>query len=137
MTDVPHKPKKKSDKRQRTETLYARVTPDEKSAFNARAQRAGLASAAFMRALALGEPGPRAQRIPPVDHVALRQLLAELNRVGNNLNQLARGMNTGEVPEVAALREAASSYLAIRDAIFEALGKEPARDHQGQKPGGS
>lgn len=127
--------RRKSDKRQRTEVLFARVTPDEKSAFMARADRAGMASAAFMRALALGDPGPRARRLPPVNHVALRQIVAELGRIGNNLNQLARGMNMGEAPEVPELREAAAALIAARNAIFEALGKEPAGDYQGKEPG--
>ena len=48
--------RRKSDKRQRTETLFARVTPEEKSAFVARADRAGMASAAFMRAAARIKP---------------------------------------------------------------------------------
>jgi len=44
MTAEPPKPKK-SDRRQRTETLFARVTPEEKSAFITRADRAGMATA--------------------------------------------------------------------------------------------
>ena len=127
--------RRKSDKRQRTEVLFARVTPEEKSAFAARADSAGMASAAFMRALALGDPGPRARRTPPVNHGALRQVIADLGRIGNNLNQLARGMNMGEAPEVPELREAAQSLIAARNAIFEALGKEPAGDYQGKEPG--
>ena len=130
-------PKRKSDKRQRTETLYARVTPEEKAAFIARADNAGMASAAFMRALALGDAGPRAQRRPPADHVAIRKLLGELGRVGNNINQIAHVVNCGEAPEVPELREALAAYLQLRDAIFVALGMEPAGDHQRRKPGRS
>ena len=58
-------PRNKSEKRQRTETLYARVTPEEKAAVIDRADKAGMAVAAFMRAVALGNAGPRAQRRPP------------------------------------------------------------------------
>lgn len=133
--DTSHGIRRKSDKRQRTEVLFARVTPEEKSAVVARADRAGMATAAFMRALALGDPGPRARRTPPVNHIALRQIVADLGRIGNNLNQLARGMNMGEAPEVAELREAAQSLMDARNAIFEALGKEPAGDYQGKEPG--
>lgn len=132
--DQPPPTRRKSDKRQRTATIFARVTPEEKAAFAARADRAGLASAAFMRALALGEPGPRARRRPTVDHVAIRQLLGELGRVGNNLNQIARALNNGEAIDFPELREAVASYLPLRDAIFAALGKEPSGDHQRQQP---
>lgn len=128
-------PRNKSEKRQRTETLYARVTPEEKAAVIDRADKAGMAVAAFMRAAALGNAGPRAQRRPPVDHVALRQLLGELGRVGNNINQIARTVNAGEAPDVPELREALQAYLQLRDSIFDALRMEPSGDYQGRKPG--
>jgi len=128
-------PRNKSEKRQRTETLYARVTPEEKAAVIDRADKAGMAVAAFMRAAALGNAGPRAQRRPPVDHVALRQLLGELGRVGNNINQIAKTVNAGEAPDVPELREALQAYLQLRDSIFDALRMEPSGDHQGRKPG--
>ena len=127
--------RRKSDKRQRTEVLFARVTPEEKSAFVARADRAGMASAAFMRALALGDAGPRARRRRPVEHQALVQALATLNRVGNNLNQVARNTNRGMDIDVPQLRDALHQYHQVIAAIYEALGMEPARDNQGQEPG--
>lgn len=127
--------RRKSDKRQRTETLFARVTPEEKSAFVARADRAGMASAAFMRALALGDAGPRARRRRPIEHQALVQALAALNRVGNNLNQIARNTNRGMDIDVPQLRDALHQYHQVIAVIYEALGMEPARDSQGQEPG--
>ena len=133
--DVSPGTRRKSDKRQRTETLFARVTPEEKSAFVARADRAGMASAAFMRALALGDAGPRARRRRPVEHQALVQALAALNRVGNNLNQIARNTNRGMDIDVPQLRDALHQYHQVIAAIYEALGMEPARDNQGQEPG--
>lgn len=123
----------KSEKRQRTETIYARLTPDEKAAVLARADRAGMAAAAFVRAAVLGDAGPRAQRRPPADHVAIRQLLGELGRVGNNINQIARAINAGEDYGVPELREALRAYLDLRDAIFVALGMEPSGDYQGRQ----
>lgn len=134
MTDAPPKPKK-SDRRQRTETLFARVTPEEKSAFIARADRAGMATAAFMRALALGDAGPRARRRRPVEHQALVQTLAALNRVGNNLNQIARNSNLGIDIGVPELRDALQRYHAAVAAIYDALGMEPvADDYKGKEP---
>lgn len=133
MTEA-RRPRTKSEQRQRTATLYARVTPAEKAAFMARADRAGMASAAFMRALALGDAGPRAQRRPLVDHIAIRQLLGELGRVGNNINQIARGLNGGHEIDLPELREALAAYMQLRDAILDALGMEPSGDYQGQEP---
>lgn len=134
MTAEPPKPKK-SDRRQRTETLFARVTPEEKSAVIARADRAGMATAAFMRALALGDAGPRARRRRPVEHQALVQTLATLNRVGNNLNQIARNSNLGIDIGVPELRDALQRYHAAVAAIYDALGMEPvADDYKGKEP---
>jgi Mobilization protein NikA len=103
-----------SDKRRRLRQSLVRWTDEE---FNA--------VAAFMRAAALGDAGPRAQRRPPADHKALRQILGELGRVGNNLNQIARALNAGEQARLPELKDALRAYMTIRDAIFAALGKKP------------
>lgn len=121
--------RRKSERRQRTATIYARVTPDEKSAFLARADRAGMAAAAFARAALIGEAGPRAQRRIPADSAALRQILGHLGKTGSNLNQIARYLHTGGEPETVLpdLREALADFAHIRSLIYDALGKEPDR----------
>lgn len=114
-----------SNKRQRTRQIVVRCTPDEFAKIGGRADRSGLASAAFLRAAALdGNAGPRAQRRPPADHVALRQILGHLGRVGNNLNQIARALNKDELASLPDLQEALHAYLELRNALFEALGKK-------------
>jgi hypothetical protein len=92
-----------SDKRQRGKIIAARCLDEEFNAIAAKADKAGLAVAAFMRAAALGDAGPRAQRRPPIDHVALRQILGQSGRIGNNINQIARALNIGEPAPVPAL----------------------------------
>lgn len=127
MTAQPPKPK--SEKRQRTETIYARVSKEEKAQFLARADKAGLAAAAFLRAAALKDPGPRAQRRVPADAQAMRQVLGHLGKTGSNLNQIARYLHTGGLPETVLpdIRDALSELARIRGLIYEALGKDP--DH--------
>jgi hypothetical protein len=114
-----------SDKRQRGETVTVRLTSDERATLDALSSRSGLTAGAFMRAAAFGDAGPRAQRRPPVDHKALRQLLGECGRVGNNLNQIARSLNAGggvNIPELAA---ACGVYLDISAGILAALDMAP------------
>jgi hypothetical protein len=114
-----------SDKRQRDETVTVRLTKDERATLDALSSRSGLTAGAFMRAAAFGDAGPRAQRRPPADHKALRQLLGECGRVGNNLNQIARNLNAGggvSIPELAA---ACAVYLAISAGILAALDMAP------------
>src|SRR6267378_4095416 len=124
-----------SDKRQRGKIQPVRCTLEEFKAIAAKADKAGLSAAAFMRAAALGDPGPRSQRRPPADHKALRRILGELGRVGNNINQIAYRLNTGQKTPPPELRQALAAYLEIRNAIFDALGMKrapPGHDHQGR-----
>lgn len=127
MSDKPACPGK-SEKRQRTEQLFVRLTPDEKAAFLARANKAGMSAAAFLRMAVNGDAGPRAQRRVPVDAALMRQVLGHLGRIGNNLNQIARHLNTGrEGDQGPALAAALAEYADMRDMLYVALGKDP--DH--------
>ncbi len=92
---------------------------------------------AFARATGLNDSGPRARRRRPIEHTALAQVMASMNRVGNNLNQIARNTNFGLDIDVPELRDALHEYRAIIDTIYEALGMEPAGDNKGKKPGRS
>jgi hypothetical protein len=113
-----------SDKRQRNKRSSVRWTGDEFNEVAAKADNCGLGFAAFLRAAALdGDAGPRAQRRPPVDHKVLRQLLGEVGRIGNNLNQIARALNSGEKAKLPELEEALRVYTEVRNKIFDALGK--------------
>jgi hypothetical protein len=110
-----------SDKRQRGETVTVRLTKDERDTLDALASRSGLAAGAFMRAAAFGDAGPRAQRRPPIDHVALRQMLGQWGRIGNNLNQIAKHLNAGGPVNIPELKEALAGHPGIRIAILRAL----------------
>lgn len=112
-----------SDKRQRPHQSLIRWTDEEFASITDRADKAGLAVAAFMRAVAFGNPGPRAQRRPPADHKVLRQLLGEVGRIGNNINQIARALNSEDKAKLPELEEALHVYTEIRNRIFDALGK--------------
>jgi hypothetical protein len=110
-----------SDKRQRGETVTVRLTKDERDTLDALASRSGLAAGAFMRAATFGDAGPRAQRRPPIDHVALRQILGQWGRIGNNLNQIAKHLNAGGPVNIPELKEALAGHPDIRIALLRAL----------------
>ena len=126
-----------TDKRLRDHTITVRLSDDEREKLNELSSRSGLAIGAFMRAAAFGDSGPRAQRRPPADHVALRQILGHCGRIGNNLNQIARHLNAGGQASIRELKEALAAILDIRNAILAALGmkttKAPPDDHQRQQ----
>ena len=88
---------KKQPTDQRCERVTLRLRVDERVALTARAAAAGLTLSEFARVSALqacpldpGSDAPLAAApVPPVDP----QLVLAINRVGVNLNQIARALN--------------------------------------------
>ena len=100
-----------------------RCTEAERVAIKAAADRAGLSVGAFMRRQALGSPGPRAVRKPPIERKELARLLGWLGKLGSNVNQLARGFNSsGRTPGHVELRAIRSDVGEMRAALINALG---------------
>lgn len=83
----------------RTTTASIRLAPDELAEWRGQAQAEGLSLSDWLRDR-VGSAKPRVQQ----SSVADPELLAELARIGNNLNQLARVANsTGQVPALGVL----------------------------------
>ncbi|CCW19999.1 hypothetical protein EBBID32_43700 [Sphingobium indicum BiD32] len=129
----PNKPdqgtsaRRKSEKRQRVRQVKTRMTEAEHAVFLARADKAGMTSAAFLRAAAIGDAGPRAQKRVPADASVLRQVLGHIGKTGSNLNQISRYLHTGGEAQTVLpdIREALADLARIRGLIYDALGKEP------------
>lgn len=112
-----------SERRERQKSVRARVTETEYAAIEARARRVGLSTAAYLRACALGDSGPRAKRSPTVNAALLGTALADLNRVGNNLNQIAHHLNAGGHPNSALMVDARAELVTCLQTILKALGR--------------
>jgi hypothetical protein len=74
----------------------------------------------------LGDEGPRSKARLPVDAQLVRQVLAQLGKYGNNMNQIAYQLNAranraGDAQFEASLQE----WAIIRDACLEMLGRKP------------
>jgi hypothetical protein len=119
------KPRSGSEARQRKHVRATRLDDDEVADLEARASETGLTVGAFLRACALETAGPRARRRAPVDRELLAQTNADLNRVGNNVNQIAYALNSGKEPpsHVGATMDELRGVLAV---IRRALGYESA-----------
>lgn len=119
--------RKKSEKRQRGTPKAIRFLDEEFNAVAAKADAAGMSFGAYVRAAALGDAGPRAQRKASVDAVMFRQAMGENNRVGNNINQIAYYLNAGEAlhTQVPELKEALRAYIRVTNALLVAMGKQP------------
>jgi len=87
--------KKRSEHRQKGRVVPFRVSPDEYAELEQLADRAGLTLGSYIRSRCLEKPTTRARRKPAIEHVTVSQLIGELGRVKNNLNQLARKANSG------------------------------------------
>lgn len=88
-----------------------RVTPAELAFVERQAITAGLASPDYIRRLALGRHvAPRRSRIDDA-------MLLELNRIGVNINQMARAINSGHAPITAELRGALAALRALLEQL--------------------
>lgn len=111
----------KSETRQRKAFIGIRLTDEERTVIEEGAEAMGLSIGAFIRKRAIGEAGERYRKRPPADRAELTRLLAQLGKIGSNLNQMARRMNSGErigAPHLdRALEAAAGALEAVRMAI--------------------
>lgn len=102
--------------------IAVRCTADQLTRIRDDADRAGLSIGAYLRALAIGMPGPRSVRHPPVERKELARVLAELGKIGSNINQIGKYVNTTRNPpgqrELTLMRE---DIGKMRTAVLKAL----------------
>jgi hypothetical protein len=114
-----------SEKRVRNAHLTIRLSAEERAAIDEAAERAGLMPGSFARQALLGGPVPRPVRKPPAERRELVRLLGELGKIGGNLNQIAKSLNTGVLVYESEIGAALRGLMELRDAILKALGREP------------
>jgi hypothetical protein len=114
-----------TERRRRTAHLTIRLTPEERAAIDATAERAGLTAGSFARQSLLEGPVPRQVRRPPIERRELARLLGELGHIGGNINQLAHRSNTGQPVAGREIAEALTGLREMRDAVLSALGRAP------------
>ena len=89
------------EEERRRRTVGVRVTEAEAAELRSRAQAARLSMGAYLRRRALG------QRVrSAVERRLGAAELRELNRIGVNLNQMARALNSGAAPSPAETQAA-------------------------------
>ena len=103
---------RKEDHEIRNATVRARVTPAEREFIEQQAANAGLTPTDYVRARLLHH------RIIPRSSVGNVELIRELKRSGNNLNQqTAKLHKTSEVPE--ALRRVWAKHEQLLDLLLD------------------
>lgn len=106
-----------------------RLTFEERAKLDKAA--AGMSLGEYIRKQVLGDnTAPRKTRgkFPVKDHEALARVLGQLgtSRLSNNLNQLAKAVNTGSLPVTPdvenELKAACEEIRSIREELLRALG---------------
>lgn len=75
--------------------VKTRLSYDEKIEFDDILKRTGLSQAEYIRCAIFGTPVQEAPKIEASPVEGLEKLLAQYGRIGNNLNQIARWLNSG------------------------------------------
>jgi hypothetical protein len=100
-----------------------RLSDEEYRLIAEHSRTAGLSRGGYLRAVALGSPGPRARRAPPINAELLAHAVAQLHRAGNNLNQVARRLNAAQASGAKESLEALAETRAAVARIVEAVGR--------------
>ena len=96
--------------------LCLRLNTAELEKLDKNAKRCGLSRSAYLRALIMKTPVKECQA------KELRDLYAEINKIGSNINQIARSVNAGiATPETAA--ESLFLLRCIYDLMYKAANK--------------
>jgi hypothetical protein len=117
-----------SQKRKVTARIAVNCTPAQKAAIMEKIDATGLSPSAMCLAVLLDVPLPRRRR-PSVDTELLVQVLAELGKLGSNINQYAKSRNMGRGSDNLdlAMESALGELLEWRTALMQALGYERSR----------
>ena len=105
----------------RTKFHALRLSESELVLLQARAAESGLSVSSYLRASALGDAGPRARRAPTIEKELLGAAIAELNRVGNNINQIARALNIGKDYDDDFLRFSVEEMRSVLTGLLKAI----------------
>lgn len=99
------------------------VTAEEAARLRTRASAAGMSVSSYMRARCLARKEGRP--VPDVDVRELRPLYQELRRCGNNLNQIARALNSFGADAVpgSVVESALESVGTASDAVSGVLAR--------------
>jgi hypothetical protein len=116
------RPPNRGKKGGRVRLISFRADAAEFLLIDERARTVGLSRGSYLRTCALGSPGPRARRAPPINAEALAHAVAALNKAGSNLNQIARVLNaSGSIgiatESFAALAETRAAVARILEIV--------------------
>ena len=98
----------------KTENVHLRLTPDEFALLKEQSERTGRSMSDVIRA---AWKRMRIVELPPADFT---ETVVQLRRIGNNLNQLTRAANAGEV-DIPEIKSVLSEIAAIDKRLTKIL----------------
>lgn len=113
-----------SETRQRTIVRKVRLNDEEEATVRAMMARTGLSLGALIRHALLNVDPPRAARRPTVEVEAAARVLAQLGKIGSNINQLTHYAHLGKFKS-EEIDMALRDLMELRIACLKALGQEP------------
>jgi hypothetical protein len=121
---TPPKPRRSgSDRRQKGRIVPFRVSATEYAQLDALAEREGLSIGSYVRSRVLTTPTTRAMRRPVVEVQTLTRLLAELHKIGSNINQTTRRINMGDTPLATEIQSTYAACRAIARQVTDLLSR--------------
>ena len=117
--------RKGTEKRQRSLAFAVRFSAEERAELEAAAASAGVALGSYISHQSLGGKRPRAAKRAMEQKAKLALILAQLGKIGSNLNQIARASNMGlfTTGDYEAMKAETAALTAARSALMEALGR--------------
>lgn len=113
-------PRRRSETRQRTASVSARLLPAERRAIDAAAEAAGCGPGTWARETltrAAGAPVPPRRAARTDLARAVGRWTGEAGKIGNNLNQLSRHAHQGGRVDAAALDRLTAEVRALHSAV--------------------
>ena len=112
---MPNKEEIIVPKRERSKQLNIRLSENEVELLQKNIEKSKLKQSEYIRKSILKK------NIIVIDEI--KGLMVELKRVGNNLNQITRMMNNGEIKDSKELIEVKNNLEIVWDKVIEALKK--------------
>jgi hypothetical protein len=110
----------KSQNRKRSLSIHTACTLEEYDAITEKATAAGISVGGYLRACGLERITPGTKRRVPVDSVILERAIAEMRRIGNNINQIAHAVNMHQPVDSVCIRLALCEHTETLQLLREA-----------------
>lgn len=121
--------KKRSDKRKKTTVLVVRLSPAEHDKIKGKAKKLGVSVSAFLRVQALENASADTLLSPTIDQELLGKVSGQLGRIGSNVNQMAKRLNSGQQVAAKELEAMRKNLAVMQAAILKAVNMRVSRGH--------